>query len=368
MNVVIRVDASIDIGVGHVMRCLTLADALREFGMHCVFICRQQLGDLVSQIELKGFEVLLLPSVNEKISSIDKGSSENSALSWLKIDPLVDARQTRECLVGKQVDWLIVDHYGIDSTWEDFLRPCCKRIMVIDDLANRCHDCDLLLDQNLGRTESEYQQLLPTSCKKLMGPEYALLRPEFHLWREKSKNRRATPVFSRILITMGGVDKLNVTGMVLEVLKNLDLPLDLKISVVMGPHAPWLDNIQNIAREMHRPTEVLVDVENMACIMSDCDLVIGAAGSTSWERCCLGIPSIVAVQAENQVRIATALELSGAAFIFGLLDGEVQLRKYLLTLFECPDILRNMSEVASSITDGLGAQRVLTALYSRGSL
>jgi UDP-2,4-diacetamido-2,4,6-trideoxy-beta-L-altropyranose hydrolase len=200
---------------------------------------------------------------------------------------LTDAIQTKEAIGDIGADWLIVDHYALDFRWEAHLRSCCRHIMAIDDLADRKQDCDLLLDQNLGRVPAEYDGLVPSVSKILTGPKYSLLRPEFAALRSQSLARRDVPQLRNLLITMGGVDKDNTTGKVLNALKRCALLETCHITVVMGPHAPWLSQVRTQAAQMPWHTDVLVNAEDMARLMSDSDLAIGAAGTTSWERCCL---------------------------------------------------------------------------------
>ncbi|MFH0934731.1 MAG: UDP-2,4-diacetamido-2,4,6-trideoxy-beta-L-altropyranose hydrolase, partial [Pseudomonadota bacterium] len=295
-SILIRTDASLDIGTGHVMRCLTLAEALREQGASCRFVCRAHPGNLIDLIRQRGFVVHSLPSDPDW----QPRSTEPAHAAWLGADWQADAEQTKVSAGGTAIDWLIVDHYALDGRWESALRGHSGKIMVIDDLADRVHDCDLLLDQNLGRNAEDYAALVPGGCTLLVGAKYALLRPEFSAQREYSLARRSAPQLKHLLITMGGVDKDDVTGKVLDALRVCTLPADCRISVVMGPHAPWLAQVRERAANMPWPTMVLVNISDMARLMADSDLAIGAAGCTSWERCCLGLPSLMMVLADNQ--------------------------------------------------------------------
>lgn len=365
MNIAFRTDASLQIGTGHVMRCLTLADSLQATGAQCHFICREHPGNLIAQIRQRGFSVSVLPVATEALITDDLGDAEQSNYAaWLGVDWATDAVQTKVGVGATAVDWLIVDHYALDARWERTLRPLCRKLMVIDDLADRPHDCDLLLDQNLGRNVGDYSQLVPEDCTVLAGPYYALLRPEFAALRDDSLHRRATPQLKHLLITMGGVDQADVTGKILEALRDCPLPADLRITVVMGPHAPWLRRVQLLAKQMPQPTEVKVNVNNIAQLMADSDLAIGAAGSTSWERCCLGLPSIIGVQAANQKLIANALVLSGAAKAFSINEGVQLIRELIEKILSDNRLIKNMSASASEITDGKGVERVASELHA----
>ena len=362
--IVFRVDASIDIGTGHVMRCLTLANLFKAKGLASYFICREHLGNMIDHIKQSGYQVHKLPAVDPGYSKINKGDDEATLAHshWLGTSQQKDAKECVPLLHSLKPDWLIVDHYALDIRWENMLRHACKKVFVIDDLADRSHDCDLLLDQNLGRCSKDYAKLVPRDCRLLIGPQHALLRPEFAALRERSQEYRKQPKIGHILITMGGVDKANATGRVLEALQHCSLPKDCRISVVMGANAPWLESVRQQALKMPWPTEVLVNIKDMADRMAKSDLAIGAAGSTSWERCCLGLPALSVVLAENQWSIARTLEAEGVTGLVGTIE-EIsdQLPKAMDRLSQDP-ILSEMSEKACAIADGLGALRVLAEL------
>lgn len=357
LNIAFRTDASILIGTGHVMRCLTLADALREAGAaECTFICRPHEGNLIELIAGRGHRVAPLPQpVNARSEP-----GESMYGSWLGADRETDAHDTRKILEGRAIDWLIVDHYAIDHRWEQALRPACGRLMVMDDLADRKHDCDLLLDPSLGRTGEDYADLLPDEAVTLLGPQFALLRPEFAQLRAESLARRAAPQLRHLLITMGGVDKDNATDRVLDALDACALSDDARITVVMGPHAPWLAAVKERAARMRRPTGVLTGVKDMAQLMTDCDLAIGAAGSTSWERCCLGLPTIQLVLADNQEECAAALSHFDAVVGISAAKLGEELPHVLTEL--SPARLAHISDRAARVCEGRGTAMVTQML------
>ena len=356
MRIAFRTDASIQIGTGHVMRCLTLADALRERGAQCSFICRQHPGNLVDLIKQRGHAVHTLPADDHRYPTT---LAQPAHAAWLGADWATDAEQTRQALGQENVDWLVVDHYALDRQWETALRPYARKIMVIDDLADRPHDGDLLLDQNLGRTKEDYAGLLKLGTRTLIGPQYALLRPEFAQWREYSLARRTQPQLKNLLITMGGVDNGNATGQVVDALKTCELPDDLNITIVMGPHAPWLTQVQALAISMPWPVKVLAGVSNMAQLMADSDLAIGAAGGTAWERCTLGLPTLLLVLAENQKSGALALQKAGAALMVQDIDELHDLLAPLTGIAGKPVALLQLSNAAASLTDGKGVMHVV---------
>lgn len=375
MQIAFRTDASLQIGSGHVMRCLTLADALRALGGQCHFISRAHPGHLLEVIRQRGYTVHCLkaevrhaPQAKGNIASSGSYAQpehhpQHSHSAWLGSTWQLDAKETADVLAKQRPDWLVVDHYALDKRWEDALAPYCSKLLVIDDLADRPHHCKLLLDQNLGRRPQDYADLVSMQCQVITGPNYALLRPEFAALRPYSLLRRvAQPTLRQLLITMGGVDQPNATGQVLQALKTCALPLDCRITVVMGLTAPWLDNVRELAARMPWHTEVAVNVDNMAQRMADSDLAIGAAGSTSWERCCLGLPTLMVTLAENQKIGAHALESKRAALLVGeLCDIPTRLP---LAVSEIMDSSRRtlMSTLATGIADGRGVERVLIAM------
>lgn len=376
MKVAFRTDASLQMGSGHVMRCLTLADALKAQGADCHFISREHPGHLLEVIRQRGYKVNCLTAVVQPaqaaIKSIVKEApsqqQEPVHAAWLGSTWQTDAQETAAILADLQPDWLVLDHYALDQRWEEALAPHYRKLLVIDDLADRPHRCDLLLDQNLGSQPEHYAQWVPAHCRVLTGPHFALLRPEFAALRPYSLQRRRTqPALRQLLITMGGVDQPNATGQVLQALKTCILPADCRITVVMGLTAPWLQNVRELAAQMPWPTEVVVNVGDMARRMADSDLVIGAAGSTSWERCCLGLPTLMVVLAENQQAGAQALEAAHAAHLIrAVSDIATQLPLAVRELMDS-DGQSRMSLAASAITNGQGVEKILKVMGLRNA-
>ncbi len=355
-RVLIRVDASILIGTGHVMRCLTLARALAEEGAEVCFVSRDHPGNLNAYIEASGFPVL-------EISGDGVGGGafpgDSPHAHWLGGSWEADARQTARHAAARRADLLIVDHYALDARWEAEVGVLPERIVVIDDLADRPHGCALLVDANLGRRARDYAGLVPSGAIVLAGAEYALLRAEFAAAREKSLARRRDPALRRILVAMGGVDMPNATGRVLDAFDASVLPDACQITIVLGSRAPWLDEVRSAAVKQRRPTEVLIDVTDMAELMADSDLAVGGAGVTAWERGCLGLPTLIVTIADNQLAGAKALADTGAArWVGGVEDVATRLAGLIEEVAE-PRTLAAMSQAASAITDGEGIRRVV---------
>jgi UDP-2,4-diacetamido-2,4,6-trideoxy-beta-L-altropyranose hydrolase len=365
MQVVFRTDASLDIGTGHVMRCLTLAQALREQGAVCRFISRAHTGHLAELVRLRGFEIDLL---NKDIPALASGSPDDTTVphaNWLGTHWAVDAYQTKATLIGAKIDCMVVDHYALDSRWELEMKAAgISSLVAIDDLADRSHTCDLLIDQNLGRAARDYAGLVPTGCKMLIGAQYAMLLPIFAELRSYSLERRREPSSRHVLITLGGVDKNDLTSQVLTSLRHCALPADGRITVVMGANAPHLQKARELASAMPWPTDVQTNVQHMAQLIANSDISIGAAGATSWERCCLGVPSVLVVLADNQRQIAQALDHAGAAIILENSILDQQLRTFFAELAQSLARLRALSQAAAVVTDGKGVAKVRDAVLA----
>jgi UDP-2,4-diacetamido-2,4,6-trideoxy-beta-L-altropyranose hydrolase len=369
MRIAFRTDASVQIGTGHVMRCLTLAEALAVRGAECLFLCRAHPGNLIEFIRSKGHVVHALLSevqLADRVDHIIDSSASRSELAhgpWLGATQAQDAAACKPILAEFQPDWLIVDHYALDVTWELTLKPFYSKMMVIDDLADRVHTCDILLDQTFGRNTEDYRSRVSSECRLLCGAQYALLRPEFMALRPYSLQRRALPVLRDLLITMGGVDKDNATGQVLQALLNCPLPGNCRITVVMGATAPYLNDVLVQANHMPWTTRVLVGVSDMAQLMADSDLAIGAAGSTAWELCCLGVPTLLVCTAANQLTVIGSLAAANATVRLdrdelGNEDGIAFSTQYA----QLTENLKAYSAAAIEITDGNGASRVCSEL------
>jgi UDP-2,4-diacetamido-2,4,6-trideoxy-beta-L-altropyranose hydrolase len=359
-QIAFRVDASLQIGAGHVMRCLTLANALRDQGATCRFVCRSQEGDLIDLLHKHEYEVLALATPTNNATRQDDTSSYTD---WLMTPWQADAKQTQAALlaVGTQ-DWLVVDHYALDARWEEAISESYEHLLVIDDLANRQHQADLLLDQTFERNSTAYRTLVNPTCELCCGIEYVLLRPEFDAWRERSLEHRDRAKLKRVLISLGGVDKINLSREIIKALLDDRLPSDLEICLVLGASSPWARDMQYLCETMPS-VELKVAVDNMAELLSNCDIAIGAAGSSAWERCCLGVPTLMLVMAENQREIARRLSAVGAAH--ELTPGS-SLREEVVRamhgIYENPTKLVNMSRQAAAMVPGSGVRKIVQAM------
>ena len=420
MNIVFRTDASLQIGTGHVMRCLTLADELCERGAEIKFVCREHPGNLIGLIEGKGYTVLRLPQpagsadamcypapfckdgsggnavelaaevgrnkpapsgvsgkpadrmpemVAERPYSslqpiLNSTSKELAHAAWLGVPWQQDATETLAALGETQPAWLIVDHYALDSRWEQTLRPSVGKIMVIDDLADRPHDCDLLLDQNLYQDMAvRYDSLVPATCAKLLGPKYALLRPEFAQARKTLRQRDGQ--VRRILVFFGGVDPTNETEKAIHALASI-ADRQFTVDVVVGGGNPHQQQIEKLCA-MHEGFHYHCQVDNMAELMAAADLAIGAGGTATWERCAVGLNAVVTVLAANQQELAEMAARSGLCFYFS--NPRIQtissdnLLPIIRVCLDFPETLRHYSENCLKTVDALGIHRVVNILF-----
>lgn len=354
MKAIFRVDASVAIGSGHLVRCLNLARALLEHGVDSHFVTKSHVGNLVALVRDSGFSVSELALEEPEIDH------ESAYAAWVGGSWAADARETKRMIGADLVDWIIVDHYGLDWRWEKELRGSCKRLLVIDDLANRIHDCDLLLDQNLiAGMDSRYNELIPHQCSTMLGPSYALLQPDYAALRKRTPPREGR--IQRILVYFGGADQKNLTGTIINILVSLNRD-DIIVDVVINTDSPF-------AAEIHASTESKPNFviherkKSLAGLMVEADLAIGAGGVTSWERCCLGLPTLLITLAENQRPIATELDRLKLAIYAG--DAEFysaeSLRCHIVSLLDQP-LPSDWSERCSAVVDGSGAERVASIL------
>jgi UDP-2,4-diacetamido-2,4,6-trideoxy-beta-L-altropyranose hydrolase len=366
MKIAFRTDASFQIGTGHVIRCLTLAEALRKKGATCSFICRKHEGNLIERVRQSGFETIEIPMSDNVTRENERGNARISHAHWLGADWQSDAAQTTAALSGELLDWLIVDHYAIDQCWESAMRSQCKRILVIDDLADRHHDCDLLLDQNLVEGfESRYRHLLPANTACLLGPEYSLLQPHYADLHPCAPPRLG-PI-QRILVYFGGADLNNLTGLAISAFLELNLS-EITLDVIINPNGPHTESVR---RQVHGIENITLheQLPSLANLMLKADLAIGACGTTTWERCCLGLPTLAVTVAENQKAIANKMADLGIIRLLGDQDSVdcSGIKKAIKAIIETPNELRDWSLRCRSVLDGRGTNRVADILLLNDS-
>lgn len=358
MKIAFRVDASKLIGTGHVVRSITLAERMRTYGIECFFICRSHPGNLISYIRNKNYKVFVLPW--EKSTSYKEANSYN--IERLGCHWQVDAEQTKNILDVTHVDMLIVDHYALDIYWEKLLSDYCCKLIVIDDLANRKHACDILIDQNLVHgMDSRYQHLVPEDCVLLLGPTYALLQPHYRKFRKyyRPKNK-----IKKILIYFGGVDSKRLTERSIKALLCVNY-YHIQLHIVMSSNNPRKTFICDLIKGRDN-IHLYFDLPTLAPLMSEVDFAIGAGGATTWERLCLGLPALVITSAENQVEIARELDIRGLIWWLGSDDCvSVQDICNLLKKIINGGNVMEQSKRCLEIVDGRGTERIMNILNTK---
>lgn len=366
MKVVFRVDASFNIGTGHVMRCLTLANEFRARGLEPYFVCRKHPGNMIAAIRQQDYHVLELPVDSELLQSEPElDGYQLPHAGWLGCEWRADAEQTLCAMQAFKPDMLIVDHYAIDIRWEEALLPHVHRMVVIDDLADRRHQCDFLLDQNwfCDDISCRYQGMIPDKCVTMLGPQYALLNPDYETLRALMPPRDGE--VRRVLVFMGGSDPSNETGKVIDALAQPRLA-HLLVDVVVGVNHPDAQGITHKAAA--RPaTHVYSDLPSLAGWMARADLMISAGGSTSWERMCLGLPAVVISIAANQKATNTAMQAAGYIDFLGE-STQVSVEMIVEAISRClqdPERLRQISRRCMDLVPGTGARRVCNQVLGK---
>ena len=355
-KILLRVDASPEIGTGHMMRCLALANEAKQRDWECIFVLRDPDDEIVKYITSSSHEVEKLMSVNGKKIADNATAHSN----WLPVSQIQDANDTVEVIDDFKPDWIIVDHYALDAKWFSVVEKTSSKILVIDDLGDRNLICDLLLDQNLGASADKYDDKLPSKCRLLLGPTFALLRREFREWRQRSLERRLSNNIENVLITMGGVDLENYTLQVLKRIAKSKYSMKCAFTVITGRSYPFSKALEEFINESDLMVSILSNIENMAEIMSKSDLCIGAAGSTSWERCCLGLPTISLAIADNQLGVLAELEKKKCTFVSSIDNIRADFERLLSQ--DNKQKLRQLSFNSANLTDGNGIEMLLNEL------
>jgi UDP-2,4-diacetamido-2,4,6-trideoxy-beta-L-altropyranose hydrolase len=344
-----RTDATSQIGIGHFMRCLTLAEELKKQGAQIRFISRDLPVHFSDMLDAEGLEYVLLNTGGTQEPVDDLAHS-----NWLGTSQAQDAQATIQALADHLWDWVVVDHYALDERWEGEVRVGAKQLMVIDDLADRRHDCDMLLDQNFYTDmQTRYSDKVPEQCRLLLGPRYALLRDEFRRLRRQIKPH--TGEVQRILVFFGGVDTENYTSIAIEALAAMNGTQH--VDVVIGTQHPYREEIQNTC--ISHGYVCHVQTTRMAELMAEADLAIGAGGVATWERCCMGLPSIVGAIAQNQLQSAKDLSILGVIRFVGTAH-EITVEKLKQEIKQafCQDWLNKVSLLGLSMVDSNGVLRV----------
>jgi UDP-2,4-diacetamido-2,4,6-trideoxy-beta-L-altropyranose hydrolase len=358
-----RVDAAPHIGSGHLMRCVTLADALKTFGCETHFLGRPPPAALRTLVESNGH--CWHDIVPAGVSPAEAGAPAHAA--WLGATQAADAAATAAALATVATvrpDWLVVDHYALDERWERQVRALVGRILVIDDLADRPHDADLLVDQNLQSGPARYAGLLPAHCRSLLGPRYALLRPEFVRLRAAAE-RQADRGLRNLLAFAGSYDSTDLLPRVARAWARLSGRQRPRLDMVVGQDSPNLARLRDLESRADGLT-LHVQTTEMAELIAATDLMLAAGGSINWERCCLGVPALVCETAANQHENVRELARARTAIALGPSESldVTSLTDLLGRLVTRPSLLRRLGERASRLVDGEGARRVVMGMLA----
>jgi len=335
LNIIFRVDSGSMIGSGHVYRCLSFAEYIRNSNIE--FIC-------------KNYDKNCIPLISKryKVYEIEKDKNYEITLninSWLGDTSLKDAKKTIDIIKNKNIDWLIIDHYSINKEWEDNIRPYVKNIFVIDDFTNREHNCEILLNQQIEPKESKlYFSLLPSHCKLLLGKDYILINKKFIT---ASKNRKPITQLKRINIFMGGGDPSNETLKIIKICDKLNKKLNYPFifDIIIGFSNKFKKEIEEHCNSNNN-FNFHYNINYMENLFSKTDLAIGAGGGTTYERCIMGIPTILLCIAENQKLVLDKFINNKTVYYIGTIneDYSKKLKQSLLYFYNNPKDLIKMSK------------------------
>ncbi len=361
MNIVFRVDAAPSIGGGHLSRCLTLASKLKAEGARCLFVMREHSDYLGLQVHMTGFELLTLPRVNNE--RVDPASY----ISWVGAPWQTDAQQTYHALtkyLSDEIHWLVVDHYGLEAEWERYFQNRGIRVGAIDDLVNRSHCAEFILDQTCGRSSLEYSSLVEEGTKFFVGERYCLLRSEFFDARHVSlQERQLFDQIRTILVNFGSTDPTGHTISALKGLSAFATVNDVEVCVVVGSSCPFLDKIKQLTDELPYKITLHIDSTQVAQLIIEADIAIGAAGASTWERCFLGLPTLLVKTAENQTDVVSRVISSGAALGFeGSLEDQDLLSQ---AMSELEQQYTKISDSCFTMSIGKGVGSIVSLLSER---
>lgn len=333
--VAFRVDGNAKLGIGHIMRCLTLAEKIYNVGFKILFICASLEYSLQRKIKDKGFRLFIIGS-----------------------DTDTEVQQCIDVISNYLIKFLVVDHYQLDQHWERQIKNFVDEMVVIDDLADRPHDCHFLIDSAYGKTKKEYENLVNEKCQLLLSCDYTILRPDFIASRALAfTKRRETQKINNILINFGGTDILDLSNVSIEYLKRNGFMGD--INILISSSYSKLDDLKYACSKFNDVT-LHIDSTQVADLMLKADLAIGSLGTSTWERCCLGLPCISVVVAENQSYIANQLAKIGAIELTAIPTME----KTIASFIHASEMTHwnKLSEKSFTLCDGHGAERIISKL------
>ncbi|MCA6478107.1 MAG: UDP-2,4-diacetamido-2,4,6-trideoxy-beta-L-altropyranose hydrolase [Chitinophagaceae bacterium] len=365
MNFVFRVDSSVKMGIGHLMRCLTLANTIREVidYSNIIFISRRHPGNINNLILKSNYSLIELPFTKVNLKLSDAKIDGDIYEDWLGTTSVQDASETIESVKDIAIDWLIIDSYGIDIVWEKCVYHFAKRLMVIDDLANRSHYCDLLLDQNYAPNYlSRYEGLLVSNCRSLLGPDYALLKKEFIKFKHQKKKGNTTP---RLFLFLSGSEETN--SICYQVVKALFVAFKdkIEIDVVIGKGDSYRSDIQKLVAKFKKGA-LYSSLPDLGYLMSQADIAIGGGGTSTWERMFMGLPSIVISLADNQLAACRQLNEDGYIYYIGHCNffNKQKMIQIIERLNNSPAEREIISLKCQNLVDGQGSSKVVHAMLN----
>ena len=366
MIVAFRADSSFEIGAGHIMRCLALANAFAKLGANCHFICSANPGALHNAVRDHGHFLHVLPVPSGHAYGHHPAPPKHKA--WLGRGWREDAAQTKSILQLIDANLLVVDHYSLDIEWEKAAHGDHMKIAVIDDLADRSHSADFLIDQNFGRSVADYASLMVGASRLFIGPEFALLREEFSEERPAALKRRELANLNRLLVNVGGIDSVGLTPKIIKTLGQINLNTISSITAVVGASSKFGDETIEVAKTVDTPVEVIIGAKNMAKIMKESDICIGAGGSTTWERCVLGLPTLMISVAENQSKLVADMSMRNLCYALPQPTEKsfASECERALGLFSSASFYRAAAKSCAELTNGFGAIKIAAAITQMG--
>ena len=328
-----RCDASTSIGSGHVIRCITLANFLKKKKFDTIFISKKLNGNLFS---------LILKEKHKIISLSKKSTMKNEVKEIFK----------KLKNFNNKKDWMVVDHYSIGKKWESKIITKIPKLFVIDDLCDKFHLGNVLLNQNyLPGIKKKYRKVLSSKTKTLLGPKYAILNPEYKKAR-KNVNLKKDKKFTRVIIFFGGADDKNFTIKCLNIFLKYNLQ-NIKLDVVIGQSNKKKKIIKSMVKDT-KYANLHIQISSLCALMRSADFYLGSGGTTTWERCSLGLPSIVIATGKNQISYNQELDKKGVLKYLGTAEkvNEKQIMSAILKFISSKS--NKMSENAKKITDGKG--------------
>ena len=384
MHIAFRVDSSTIIGYGHVMRCLTLAHAFAQAHFKqqsslsskvkprndehllITFLCRDHEGNINHLIPETNFKLFILPMLEQTLVT-------EQTNTWLGASFEQDAQECIEHLRDlPNIDLLVIDHYAIDHQWQQLLKPYYQKLLVIDDLANRKHVCDFLLDQTFNINHQAYTLLVPANCHLFLGEKYILLREEFAILQSKALQQRQAYINTlannktNILVSMGGTDPNNLSQLALLAIEQIKvISPNISATLVISGQSKHLPLLTDFCRQ--RPwINIIINSQNMANLMLVADIAIGACGGTAWERCCLGLPCLTTINAHNQQVIANNLSKADAIINLGWHEKITidVINTALHALLSDKKLYKKMSDACINVCDAKGANRIANKIVA----